>query len=391
MAVDIVVPVVGESVKEGVIARWLKAPGDALALDEPVVEVETDKVTVEVPAPEAGVLVAQMAAVGETVAIGAVIGRIEVGPATAAAAQTHAPTKAPKPEVVIAAPQVPAPKPDAPATALRLPPSKRRHLFENGEAPSTPAPSSAPAPTPPPPSPADPGLAPDEDVVPMSPLRKRIAARLVAAQRESASLTTFNEIDMHAVLTLRERHQDAFVKRHGVKLGFMSFFTKAVVGALAEYPGLNAEVRGETIVYKKHYDIGIAVGSGRGLVVPVIRGAQALSIPEIERIIADFGARARDNKLTLDDLTGGTFSITNGGVYGSMLSTPLLNYPQTGILGMHNIVRRPTVVGDAIEIRPIMMVALTYDHRVVDGREAVQFLVAVKQRVEAPERMLLGV
>jgi 2-oxoglutarate dehydrogenase E2 component (dihydrolipoamide succinyltransferase) len=228
-------------------------------------------------------------------------------------------------------------------------------------------------------------------VVAMSPLRKRIAERLVEAQHTAAILTTFNEVDMSAILGLRAKYQEQFVARHGIKLGFMSFFARACVEALQAFPGLNAEMRGSDIVYKKHYDFGVAVGGGRGLVVPVVRNVDKLSMAEIEKEIGRLAQRAKDNKLTLEELQGGTFSITNGGIYGSMMSTPLLNMPQTGILGMHNIVKRPVAVDDAIELRPMMYVALSYDHRVVDGREAVQFLVGVKERLEAPERMLLAV
>jgi 2-oxoglutarate dehydrogenase E2 component (dihydrolipoamide succinyltransferase) len=224
----------------------------------------------------------------------------------------------------------------------------------------------------------------------MTPLRKRIAERLVAAQHTAAILTTFNEVDMTNLMALRARHQDAFVARHGIKLGFMSFFTKACVAALQDFPMLNAEVRGTEVVYKKHYDIGIAVGSGRGLVVPVLRNADALDFAGVEKGIAALAGKAKDNKLTLEDLAGGTFTITNGGIYGSMMSTPLLNLPQTGILGMHNIIKRPIAVGDVVAIRPMMYLALSYDHRIVDGREAVQFLVGVKERVESPERMLFS-
>jgi 2-oxoglutarate dehydrogenase E2 component (dihydrolipoamide succinyltransferase) len=230
-----------------------------------------------------------------------------------------------------------------------------------------------------------------EEVVTMSPLRKRIAERLVQAQQETASLTTFNEIDMSAVMALRTRYKDAFEKEHGAKLGFMSFFVKACVAACKAWPGVNAEVRGDAIVYKKHYDFGIAVSTPRGLIVPVLRDCDTRSFADVEAGILELAGRARDGKLGLDDLTGGTFSITNGGIYGSMMSTPLLNFPQTGILGMHNIVKRAVVIDDQIQIRPMMYVALTYDHRVVDGREAVSFLVAVKERIEAPDRLLLEV
>jgi 2-oxoglutarate dehydrogenase E2 component (dihydrolipoamide succinyltransferase) len=230
----------------------------------------------------------------------------------------------------------------------------------------------------------------DEEIVAMTPLRKTIAERLVQAQRTAAILTTFNEADMSEVMALRSRYQEEFTAKHGVKLGFMSFFVKAAVAALKDWPGLNAEIRGSDILYKKHYDIGIAVGSGKGLVVPVVKHADALSFAELEKKISEFGQRAKDGKLTLDELQGGTFTISNGGVYGSMMSTPLLNFPQTGILGMHNIVKRAVVVDDAVVIRPMMYLAVSYDHRVVDGREAVQFLVGIKQRIEAPEKLLFS-
>jgi 2-oxoglutarate dehydrogenase E2 component (dihydrolipoamide succinyltransferase) len=247
---------------------------------------------------------------------------------------------------------------------------------------ATPVPVQAPAPAP---------VGPREELVAMTPLRKRIAERLVAAQHTAAILTTFNEVDMTNLMALRTRHQEAFVARHGIKLGFMSFFTKACVAALLDFPMVNAEVRGTDIVYKKHYDIGIAVGSGRGLVVPVLRNADRLDFAQIEKEIASLATKAKDSKLTLDDLSGGTFTITNGGIYGSMMSTPLLNLPQTGILGMHNTVKRAVVVNDQIVIRPMMYLALSYDHRIVDGREAVQFLVGVKDRIENPERMLFSI
>ncbi|MEM9491173.1 MAG: dihydrolipoyllysine-residue succinyltransferase, partial [Myxococcota bacterium] len=230
----------------------------------------------------------------------------------------------------------------------------------------------------------------DEEVVRMSPLRRRIAERLVQVQQETASLTTFNEVDMSAIMALRSEHKQDFLDAHGVKLGFMSFFARACAAACQRFPGLNAEVRGDSIIYKKHYDFGVAVSTDRGLVVPVLRGVDRLSFAEIEQGIIDLAGKARNAKLTLADLSGGTFTITNGGIFGSMLSTPILNYPQTGILGMHNIVRRPVAIGDAVEIRPIMYVALSYDHRVVDGRQAVQFLVAVKERLEHPEKLLFG-
>ena len=408
---DLVVPQLGESITEAVIARWLKEVGDAVAVDEPVAELETDKVTVQLPSPVAGALSAQSAAVGATVKVGQVIGAVEAGkagkaaatakPATAkpaaaapAAAAAASPTK-PAPAVAATAVQATAPRP-APTSGngaqldkdsiLRLTPSQRVHAREVGQLPRATAAPSGPS--------ADDRLAtvdPRDEIVPMSPLRKRVAERLVQAQHEAASLTTFNEVDMTQIIELRTKYKDSFEKAHGVKLGFMSFFVKACAAACKLFPGLNAEVIGGNIVYKKHYDFGIAVSAPKGLVVPVLRDVDALTFAGVERGILELADRARNNKLSLADLTGGTFSVTNGGIYGSMMSTPLLNYPQTGILGMHNIVKRAFVVADEIKIRPMMYVALSYEHRVVDGREAVGFLVAVKDRLEAPERMLVEV
>lgn len=392
---DLVVPALGESITEAVVSRWLKNVGDAIAADEPVVDLETDKITVQLPAPAAGALQAQLVEVGATVKVGQVIGQVAAGAAGAKAAP--APVAAPAPTTQAAAPTpaapAPAVKPAAPPAApaldedalLKLTPSQRRVARERGELPVEAAPAAAPRAA----APA-PVILPGDEVVQMSPLRKRIAERLVQAQHESASLTTFNEVDMTAVMDLRAKHKESFEKTHGVKLGFMSFFVKACVSAAKQFPGLNAEVAGDKIIYKKHYDFGIAVQTPKGLVVPVLRGCDQLDFAGVERGIGELADRARTGKLAIDDLTGGTFSISNGGIYGSMMSTPLLNYPQTGILGMHNIVKRPMVVGDAIAIRPVMYLALTYDHRVVDGREAVSFLVAVKDRLEAPDRLLLG-
>jgi len=374
MVTDLVVPALGESISEAVIARWLKKIGEATAANEPVVALDTDKVSVELPAPAAGVLVEQRFAEGATVKVGEVIGRIDGVPGRKPAAQVTA---------------GPAPTPAATAPAA-LTPAQRRALREGQQAPAAapaPAPASAPAPAP---APARAPAGAREEVVPMTPLRRTIAERLVQAQHTAAILTTFNEVDLSAVMALRARHQEAFVAKHGVKLGFMSFFVKAAVASLVDFPGLNAEVRGADIVYKRHYDLGIAVGSGRGLVVPVLRDADQRSFAEIEREIGALAQKARDGKLTLDDLAGGTFTISNGGIYGSMMSTPLLNFPQTGILGMHNIVKRAVVVADAVEIRPMMYVALSYDHRVVDGREAVGFLIGVKERIEQPDRLLFA-
>jgi 2-oxoglutarate dehydrogenase E2 component (dihydrolipoamide succinyltransferase) len=391
-----------------VIARWLKQVGDAVAVDEPVAELETDKITVQLPSPVAGALGEQRFAVGATVKVGDVIGAVEAGKQGKSAAP--AAKTAPPPAAVVAAKSPAGPVSQAVAEAvearaptvqvapppkgngepsrdllMKLTPSQRAIARETGTI-QQPAKIDGPS--------ADERLAhvdPRDEVVAMSPLRKRVAERLVQAQHESASLTTFNEVDMTAIIELRTRYKDSFEKAHGVKLGFMSFFVKACVAAAKLFPGVNAEVIGANIVYKKHYDFGIAVQTPKGLVVPVLRDCDARSFADIEKGIGDLAERARGGKLALADLQGGTFSITNGGIYGSMMSTPLLNYPQTGILGMHNIVKRAMVVGDAVAVKAMMYVALSYDHRVVDGREAVSFLVAVKDRLEAPERMLVEV
>jgi 2-oxoglutarate dehydrogenase E2 component (dihydrolipoamide succinyltransferase) len=443
---DLVIPKLGESISEAVIAKWLKNVGESVAVDEPVVDLETDKVSVALPSPTAGVLAEQRYHAGDTVMVGEVIGVITPGAETAAGpAKTDGggngsgakATKSPPtparaeaaalgetgaigqptsasakkndgPKVIggVAEQMEPAPRsarvpsvqtaghePAAESVvphSKTLPPSVRKAIRE-GASYETPTlalagrPAEARAPLPPP-------VAGDrEEVVAMSPLRKRIAQRLVEAQHTAAILTTFNEVDMSAIMALRAKYQEAFVARYGIKLGFMSFFVRACVESLKLYPGVNAEIRGDHVIYKKHYDFGIAVGGGKGLVVPVVRNVDALSLAGIEKEIGRLAVKAKGNTLTLDDLSGGTFSITNGGIYGSMMSTPLLNMPQTGILGMHNIVKRPIAVGDSIELRPMMYLALSYDHRVVDGREAVQFLVGVKERIEAPERLVLEV
>jgi 2-oxoglutarate dehydrogenase E2 component (dihydrolipoamide succinyltransferase) len=398
---DLVVPPLGESITEAVIARWLKQVGDAVAGDEPVAELETDKITVQLPSPAGGVLGEQRAAVGATVKVGEVIGSVKPGAAPARAEAKPAPAKAEAKPEPKAKPE-PAPKPAAASprpngqgeldrdALLKLTPSQRQSAREAGQLPR-----SAPAATTPTSGPDDQArlaaVDPRDEIVAMSPLRRRVAERLVQAQHESASLTTFNELDMTAVLEARAKYKDAFEKAHGVKLGFMSFFVKACVAAAKQYPGINAEVIGGHIVYKKHYDFGIAVSAPKGLVVPVLRDVDQRSFAEIEQGIVELAEKARSGKLAMADLTGGTFSLTNGGIFGSMMSTPLLNFPQTGILGMHNIVKRAVVIGDEVKVRPMMYVALSYDHRVVDGREAVSFLVAVKDRLEAPERLLFEV
>ncbi len=405
--VRIVVPALGESIAEATVGTWLKSVGDAVAADEPLVELETDKVSVEVNAPAAGTLTAIAAEAGSEVEVGAILGVIVSGDGAAAAA--------PAAEV---SPAAPAPSPAAGGTTLS--PAVRKLVEDEGLDPAlipatgkdgrltkgdvlnymksggATAPAAAPAPAPAPASaevpsvqiPAKPA-GPREERVRMSKLRKVIASRLKEAQNTAAMLTTFNEVDMGAVMEARAAYRDTFEKRHGVRLGFMSFFVKSAIVALREFPAVNAEIDGDELVYKNHYDIGVAVGTPQGLVVPVIRDADAMGFADIEKAIVDFGARARDGKLALDEMTGGTFTISNGGIYGSMLSTPILNTPQSGILGMHNITKRPVVIDDEIVVRPMMYLALSYDHRIIDGREAVSFLVRIKQCIEDPQRIML--
>jgi 2-oxoglutarate dehydrogenase E2 component (dihydrolipoamide succinyltransferase) len=416
MPTEIRVPTLGESVTEATIGQWFKKEGDAVAADEPLVEIETDKVTIEVPAPSAGVLSAIKVKTGDTVEVGTLLGSIADGAAAKAkvnggkaaeAKPALKPAPAPKAEAKPAA----KPAATAPAAAQVVPPSVRRIAEENNldtaairgtgkdgrptkadaiaalakiaEAPR-PAPA-AKAPEAPRPQAAR------EERVRMTRLRQTIATRLKEAQETAAMLTTFNEVDMSAVIEARAKYKDLFEKRHQVKLGFMGFFVKACIVGLKDIPAVNAEIDGTDIIYKNHYDIGVAVGTERGLVVPVVRDADVKSLAEIEHDIADFGARARDGSLKLEDLQGGTFTISNGGVYGSLMSTPILNAPQSGILGMHKIEERPIAVKGQVVIRPMMYVALSYDHRIVDGREAVTFLVRVKECLEAPERMLLDI
>jgi 2-oxoglutarate dehydrogenase E2 component (dihydrolipoamide succinyltransferase) len=385
------------------VARWFKKEGDAVKRDEPLLELETDKVTVEVPAPADGAIESIAVKAGDTVQVGARLGAIAEGKSgnAAPAAKAEAPkAEAPKPAAPAAAP-----KTEAPAM-----PSARRLAEESGISTTTVAGTgkdgrvtkgdmlnalearaakpAAPAAS----VPAGPRHnAAREEIVPMSRLRKTVALRLKESQNTAAQLTTFNEVDMTAVMAARAHYKDAFEKKHGVKLGFMGFFTKAVVAALKELPNINAEIEGDNIVYKNYYDIGIAVSTEKGLVVPVVRDVDQLSLADVEKAIVDFGTRARDGKLKIEELQGGTFSITNGGVFGSLMSTPILNSPQSGILGMHKIQPRPMAIGDKIEIRPMMYLALSYDHRIVDGREAVTFLVKVKDNLEDPQRMLLDV
>ena len=406
MSIEIRVPAMGESVTEATIARWLKKEGDAVKQDEPLVELETDKVSVEVPSPSAGVLERIQVQPGGTVGVGTVLGQVREGAAApqtetkaetkpAAAGPAPAKAEAAKPGMGKAASPPPPPSVRRIAEEERLDLStvsgsgKRGQITKEDALAALEAVRAAPAPQP---AQAPSGPRPRarrEERVPMSRLRKTIALRLKESQEIAAQLTTFNEADMLKVMALRATYKDGFEKKHGVKLGFMGFFVKACIAALKEIPSVNAEIDGDDIVYKNYYDIGVAVSTERGLVVPVVRDADALSLAEIERQIADFGARARDNKLKLEELLGGTFTISNGGVFGSLMSTPILNMPQSGILGMHKIQNRPVAIGDKIEIRPMMYLALSYDHRLVDGREAVTFLVRVKENIEDPQRMLL--
>ncbi|HEV8112647.1 MAG TPA: 2-oxoglutarate dehydrogenase complex dihydrolipoyllysine-residue succinyltransferase [Planctomycetota bacterium] len=393
MPIELKVPSVGESITEVQIGDWLVPEGQAVEKEGAVVVIETDKVTVELPAPAAGTVTRVLKKKGEKANVGEVIGYIENGPAQAKtppktkAAPAPAPEKAPTP--------APAPAP-APAQEPRVMPSARRAIAEKGLEPKD-VRASGPGGrilkedvlvAPPAAKPAAAG-AREEELVPMTPLRKRIAERLVQAQSTAALLTTFNEIDMSAVVALRKEHQEAFQKRYGIKLGFMSLFVKAVIDALKLVPQLNAELRGDNIAYRNYYDIGVAVGGGKGLVVPVLRDAERMSFAEIEVAIADLAKRAQENKLAIEELTGGTFTISNGGIYGSLLSTPIVNPPQSGIVGLHAIQDRPVARDGQVVIRPMMYVAVTYDHRLVDGREAVTFLKRIKECIEAPARMLL--
>jgi 2-oxoglutarate dehydrogenase E2 component (dihydrolipoamide succinyltransferase) len=426
---EIRVPALGESVTEATIGKWFKKPGDAVSVDEPLVELETDKVTIEVPAPAAGVLGQISVKDGDTVAVGALLGEIKEG----AGVPTGRPDqKTERPKAVGAGPQEIAPKlaarpadpaaratPPKPAAKTsagepQLAPSVRKLAAESGMDVSTvagsgkdgrvtkgdmlaaieraaaqPMPVATPAAAVQVRAPSPPDDAAREERVRMTRLRQTIAKRLKDAQNTAAMLTTFNEVDMNHVMGLRAQYRDLFEKKHGVRLGFMGFFVRACVQALKEIPAVNAEIDGADIVYKNYYHIGIAVGTERGLVVPVVRDCDQKSLAEIEKAIADFAHRARDGALKIEELQGGTFSITNGGIYGSLMSTPILNAPQSGILGMHKIQERPMVVGGKVEVRPMMYLALSYDHRLVDGREAVTFLVRVKECLEEPARLVL--
>jgi 2-oxoglutarate dehydrogenase E2 component (dihydrolipoamide succinyltransferase) len=403
---DIMTPALGESVTEATVARWAKKAGDAVRKDEILVELETDKVSLEVAAPSDGVLSEITAEEGATVEPGAVLGKISEGGAAAAAPKAEAPkAEAPKP----APKPEPAPAPAAKAAAEPvLAPSAQRIAAENNLEPAAiagtgkdgrvtkgdalaalEARAKAPAPAPAPAAPR--AIHEREERVKMTRLRQTIARRLKEAQNSAAMLTTFNEVDMTEVMALRNAYKDVFEKKHGVKLGFMSFFVKAVIHGLKQVPDVNAEIDGTDVIYKNHYDISVAVGTEKGLVTPVVRDADAMSLADIEKEIGALGRKARDGQLAMEDLQGGTFTISNGGIYGSLMSTPILNPPQSGILGMHKIQERPMVVNGQIVVRPMMYLALSYDHRIVDGKGAVTFLVHVKEAIEDPQRLLLDV
>jgi 2-oxoglutarate dehydrogenase E2 component (dihydrolipoamide succinyltransferase) len=434
MALELKVPPAGESITEVQIGQWLKKEGDTVRRDEILVVIETDKVTVELPAPASGKLTKILVGAGKDAQVGDIIGYLEEGAVDAAPASA---SKKPAPEAKPAAEAkpLPAPKPasaskaaPAPAKAVkaeseeeepsrdvraslppqafaRVMPAARRAMAEQNVSASEVTPTgpggrvlkedveraAQAREARPEPAPVVSMDTRGEEIVPMSPMRRKIAERLVESQQTMALLTTFNEVDMSQVMNLRKLYQDQFVKKYGIKLGFMSFFVKAAVEALKEFPAVNAEIRERSIVYKNYYDIGVAVGGGKGLVVPVIRNADRLSFAQIEQTITELGQRAQKNQIKLEELMGGTFTISNGGVYGSMLSTPIVNPPQSGVLGMHNIIERPWAVDGKVEIRPIMYVALTYDHRIVDGREAVSFLKRIKDTIESPSRILLEV
>ncbi|PKP87713.1 MAG: dihydrolipoyllysine-residue succinyltransferase [Alphaproteobacteria bacterium HGW-Alphaproteobacteria-17] len=408
MSTEVKVPTLGESVTEATIGEWLKQPGDAVALDEPIASLETDKVAVEVPSPVAGVMGQQVAAVGDTVNVGAVIATIEAGDGKAA-------TPAAAPAKAEAA--APAPAATAPAagegvdTVATMSPAVRRLVLEHGLDPTKikgsgkdgrltkedvlaaanaapeAAPPSAPAPAAAPAATGAPGR--QEERVKMTRLRQTIAKRLKSAQDTAAMLTTFNDVDMSAVIEARARYKDLFEKKHGVRLGFMGFFAKAACLALKDIPAVNGRIDGDEIVYNNYMDISVAVSGPSGLVVPVIRNAETLSFADIEKTIGDFGKRAKEGTLTMDDMTGGTFTISNGGVFGSLMSTPIINPPQSAVLGLHRIDERPVVVNGEIVVRPMMYLALSYDHRLIDGREAVTFLKTIKEAIEDPTRLLI--
>ena len=411
MSTEVKVPTLGESVTEATIGEWLKQPGEAVALDEPIASLETDKVAVEVPSPVAGVMGQQVVAVGDTVNVGAVIATIEAGDGKAAAPAAAAPAKA---EAAAPAPAASAPAPvaeEAGDGVTTLSPAVRRLVLEHGLDPSkikgsgkdgrltkedvlaaaNNAPAAAPAPAPTAAAAPAPAAVPgrQEERVKMTRMRQTIAKRLKAAQDTAAMLTTFNDVDMSAVMATREKYRDSFEKKHGVRLGFMSFFTKAVALAAHDIPAVNARIEGDEIVYHNYLDVSVAVSAPNGLVVPVVRNADAKSFADIEKAIADLGKRAKEGTLTMEDMTGGTFTISNGGVFGGLMSTPIINPPQSAVLGLHRIEDRPVVRNGEIVIRPMMYLAMSYDHRLIDGREAVTFLKTIKEAIEDPTRLLI--
>jgi 2-oxoglutarate dehydrogenase E2 component (dihydrolipoamide succinyltransferase) len=407
MSTEVKVPTLGESVTEATIGEWLKKPGEAVALDEPIASLETDKVAVEVPSPVAGIMGQQLAGVGETVNVGAVIATVEAGGAAAAApAATPAPAAAAQ-----AAPAAPAPAVASEDGVTTLSPAVRRLVLEHGVDPTkiqgtgkdgrltkedvlaaasaAPAAEAAPAPAPAAAPVASGAPGRQEERVKMTRLRQTIAKRLKSAQDTAAMLTTFNDVDMSAVMATRDRYRESFEKKHGVRLGFMSFFTKAVALAAHDIPAVNARIEGDEIVYHNYLDVSVAVSAPNGLVVPVVRNADSMSFADIEKAIADLGKRAKEGTLTIDDMTGGTFTISNGGVFGGLMSTPIINPPQSAVLGLHRIEDRPVVRNGEIVIRPMMYLAMSYDHRLIDGREAVTFLKTIKEAIEDPTRLLI--
>lgn len=390
MPTEIRVPTLGESVTEATVGRWLKNVGDAVTADEPLVELETDKVSVEVPAPAAGVLAEIVSKAGDTVGLDAVLGRIGEGDGAAKSASKPAPkAETAKPAAAAAAEAPLSPAPRRVVAETGVDPASIKGTGKDGRVTKGDALAATPQAKAPEAPRAPRAAGSREERVKMSRLRQTIARRLKEAQENAAMLTTFNDVDMTAVMGLRNQYKDLFEKKHGVKLGFMSLFVKACVHALKEVPEVNAEIDGEDVIYKNHYDIGVAVGTEKGLVVPVLRDADMLSLANIEKGIADFGRRARDGHLKLEEMQGGTFTISNGGVYGSLMSTPILNPPQSGVLGMHRIEERPVVRAGQIVVRPMMYLALSYDHRIVDGKGAVTFLVRVKENLEDPQRLML--
>jgi 2-oxoglutarate dehydrogenase E2 component (dihydrolipoamide succinyltransferase) len=414
MSTEVKVPTLGESVTEATIGEWLKKPGEAVALDEPIASLETDKVAVEVPSPVAGVMGQQLAAVGDTVNVGAAIATIEAGGAAAApapAAAAPAPAPAAKAEAAAPAPAATAaPAGESVDTVTTMSPAVRRLVLEHGVDPTkiqgsgkdgrltkedvlaaaNNAPAAAPAPAAAVAAPVASGTpGRHEERVKMTRMRQTIAKRLKAAQDTAAMLTTFNDVDMSAVMATRDKYRESFEKKHGVRLGFMSFFTKAVALAAHDIPAVNARIDGDEIIYHDYLDVSVAVSAPNGLVVPVVRNADSLSFADIEKAIADLGKRAKDGTLTMDDMTGGTFTISNGGVFGGLMSTPIINPPQSAVLGLHRIEDRPVVRNGEIVIRPMMYIAMSYDHRLIDGREAVTFLKTIKEAIEDPTRLLI--